>query len=537
MLLGVSFQPRPPGRLEIATLDGTHTTPARLELLDREGTGQVADDALPVGGDCRNREEPCATSLERAIGVLSKPVINTHTNTTQFYSIGECAFNALPAGRYKLKVYKGIEFNVEEREIDMRPGETLKVSVPLSRWIDLARQGWYSSDGHLHIARPVEGVNPFISKWMQAEDIHVGNLLQWGNPQVFHNTLNYAFGKAGWYREGDYLLATGQENPRTHMIGHTIILGANAPISFPTAYLIYRNFFEEAKRQNALIGYAHLGTRLGAPWGLAIDLPSRLLNFLEVLQGAVEWPAWYEILNTGFRLTPVAGTDYPCHRTYPGRDRFYTKVEGPLTYNSWLEGIRRGKTFVTNGPILDFHVAGKEIGDEVVMEKAESITVEGRVQFDPKRETVDRLELVEDRQVVKSVPLLSPASEINFRIPYAVHQTSWLALRARGQKLSEVPNAFTRDSLAHTAPVYITVRNTPPLSETQLGKLMARLWISRLDDLKARLGENQLQYLAMPSLTSDDMDDAGLRKNRAGLLQSIESARQNYSAILRGQER
>jgi hypothetical protein len=49
---------------------------------------------------------------------------------------------------------------------------------------------------------------------------------------------------------------------------------------------------------------------------------------------------------------------------------------------------------------------------------------------------------------------------------------------------------------------------------------------------------NQLQYLAVPSLASDDIDEAGLRNNRAALLQSIESARQNYSALLRApQER
>ena len=48
MLLAVGFQPRLPGRLEITTLDGAHVTPARIELLDREGAGLVADDALPV---------------------------------------------------------------------------------------------------------------------------------------------------------------------------------------------------------------------------------------------------------------------------------------------------------------------------------------------------------------------------------------------------------------------------------------------------------------------------------------------------------
>ena len=530
MLLAVGFQP-PPGRLEIVTLDGTNATPARIELLDREGNGQVADDALPVGGDCRNREEPCAVSMERAMGMLSKPFRNQHNNTTQFYSVGECAFSELPAGSYKLKVYKGNEFQVEEREIKVLPGQTLKIKVSLSRWIDPSRQGWYSADDHLHIARPVEGLNPFISKWMQAEDLHVANLLQWGNSKVFHNTLNYAFGKAGLYREGNYLIATGQENPRTHILGHTIILGANSPINFPSAYMIYRKFFEEAKRQNALTGYAHLGTRLGAPWGLAIDLPSRLLNFLEVLEvGREEWSAWYEILNAGFHLTPTAGTDFPCMGSYPGRDRFYTKVEGSLTYESWLEGIRRGKTFVTNGPLLDFHAGGKEIGDEVVLEKPESITVTGNVRFDSSREMVERLELIEDGQVAGSFPLVGGTSEISFRVPYAARQSSWLALRARGQKLSE-SGAPSRASLAHTAPIYVTVKNTPPLSQTVLAKRMARAFISRLDDLETRLKENQLEVV--PGLISDKLDESDIRRNRAALLQSIESARQSFSALNR----
>ena len=52
-------------------------------------------------------------------------------------------------------------------------------------------------------------------------------------------------------------------------------------------------------------------------------------------QGYVaEDAAWYEILNTGFRITPTAGTDYPCvGASIPGRERFYTKVEGQLVTN------------------------------------------------------------------------------------------------------------------------------------------------------------------------------------------------------------
>ena len=90
--------------------------------------------------------------------------------------------------------------------------------------------------------------------------------------------------------------------------------------------MIYRLFWEEARRQESLSGYAHFETTTMAPpsFGLAIDLPHGLLSFLEVLQfnrGVYE--AWYEILNTGFRITPTAGTDYPCvGASIPGRERF-----------------------------------------------------------------------------------------------------------------------------------------------------------------------------------------------------------------------
>jgi hypothetical protein len=109
------------------------------------------------------------------------------------------------------------------------------LTVPLERWSDLPKQGWYGADSHLHIARAFRELNPYVSKFMQAEDIHVANLLQWGNSKHFHNAAQYAFGPEGLYHEGDYWLAAGQENPRTHFLGHTLILGGRKPINFPPA--------------------------------------------------------------------------------------------------------------------------------------------------------------------------------------------------------------------------------------------------------------------------------------------------------------
>jgi len=511
-------------------------TPARVELLDADHHGYIADDALPIDGDCVDRVIPADYTLERSIAVMSKKFDNPFTKTTQFYSVGKSAVS-LPPGDYKLKIRKGPEYNPEERQLHIDSGETTHLTVKMTRWINLPEQGWYSADDHLHIARPVKELNPFISKWMQAEDVHVGNLLEWGLSSRFHNTLQYAFGEGGLYREGDYILATGQENPRTHFRGHAIILGARTPINEPEAYVIYQLFWEEAEKQGALKGYAHFGTISGAEYGLAMDLHGNLLNFLEVLQfehGVYD--VWYDTLNLGFRMTPTAGTDYPCLSTIPGRERFYTKVEGPLTYDAWLDGVRKGRTFVTNGPILEFQINGKGMGDEVLLKKAGTVTVEGRARFDPRRDILDRVEIIVNGETVKSFPRKGEDSEISFQLPLEFQQTSWVALRASGRKTDEVtgvfPPFFGPSSLAHTAPIYVTLQGAPPLQAQPRAKVFARKWLAKLEDLEARLQEDQIEHLGRPA-ENDGVTADYIRKNRAALLQGIQDAKQYFVNLAR----
>ena len=112
--------------------------------------------------------------------------------------------------------------------------------------------------------------------------------------------------------------------------------------------------------------------------GMAVVAPHDLLHFMEGLQfNRSGYEAWYELLALGFRVTPTAGTDYPCGgQNLPGHERFYTKVEGPLRYASWLDGVRQGRTFVTTGPIVEFHVNGMDIGGEVFL--STQVADEGR---------------------------------------------------------------------------------------------------------------------------------------------------------------
>jgi hypothetical protein len=530
------------GTLNLSIVDDTsgQPTPARVEVLDAEDASYVAEDALLVGPGYSDRENPWNGNLDKALSLLSRSVENPYTRTTQFYSTGNSRLS-LPAGTYKLRLYKGTEYEVEAREAKIQSGQSIDLKVAMSRWVNMPKEGWYSADDHLHISRPLEELNALISKWMQAEDIHVANLLQFGSWNRFLASPQYEHGEAGIYREGNYLLATGQENPRTHFLGHGIILGQKSPIHFPDRYVIYKQFWEEARRQGALSGYAHWGTGSEAQTGLAVDLPHGLLDFLEVLEAHdANYDVWYDILNTGFRMTPTAGTDYGSVPCLPGRERFYTNVQGPLTYKSWLEGIRRGRTFVTNGPVLEFRVQSKGMGEEVVLKKPASVLVEARVRFDPARDDVNRLEVIQNGYLLRSFARADPAAEIRGRFEVKLAETSWLAVRASGHKLGEAhpPDGLVppyRDRHrhayachAHSAPIFVTIENAPSLSQQPRVKALARAWIARLEELEMRLADGNIQYLAQG--TGGDVPSVEyLRKNRAALLEAIQSAKRHFS--------
>jgi len=469
---------------------------------------------------------------------FTRKFANMHTGKDQFYTAGACRLS-VPAGDYRVRVYKGLEYRGATDEIAIKPGESADMRLTLKRWSNLPKQGWYSADSHLHVPRAFPELNKHISKWMQGEDIHVANLLQWGNSKHFHNAPQYAFGQAGLYHEGDYWLATGQENPRTHFLGHTLILGGKRPIDLPDTYLDYRSFWKEAQRQDALSGYCHFALRRGGDDGIALDLPDNLLTFIEVLQNERGiYQAWYDALNLGFRITPIAGTDYPCGLTAgvpPGRERFYTRVEGPLTYDSWLHGVRRGRTFVTNGPMLEFTVNGKGIGEEIALEQAGRVLVEAIVRFDPERDNVEALEIVNNGEVIRRFPRAGKSAEIPCRFHHVVSETAWLAVRASGKKRGELPSARLADtqvspSLAHSAPVYVTLKNAPGLSAHRRAKLVAAAWLERLDNLEKRLADNRIRDLAN-YVASDGVDAENLRKSRTVLLERIQSAKKYFRAI------
>ena len=538
------------GTLRLNVSDGAtgQPVPVRVEIQGADDAYYVAEDALPASGDC-SMGDPGSGPVDQAASVPAffdrVRISNPYTDTTQFYSTGTSTVR-LPAGAATIKVAKGFEYRVHVEKIEIPDGATIELPIALTRWTDMSQQGWYSADDHLHIPRPSPDSNPGLSKMLQAEDINVGNLLQMGKVTNFDIAKQYAHGPGGLYQEGKYILAAGQENPRTHFLGHTITLGAASAHFNREKYLIYRLLWEQTVKEGAINGYAHLiapsGFLLEPRDGMSLVLPHNLMHFVEVLQfNRTGYETWYDLLALGFRLTATAGSDYPCGgQTLPGHERFYTKVDGPLTYPKWIDGVRQGRAFVTSGPTVEFRVNGQDIGSEIVLDDASTVRLTGSVAFDPERDAVDAVELVQNGEVVNRFSRVKGESKIEFSIERRVDESSWFAVRGYGIRFDEntfvkpiIFSSFESTSNVHTSPIYVSLRSRPGIEKSAHAKAVARSYLARLNDMERLLAEDNIEVLAarLADPTMDSVPKDVFLDNRQDLLDEIRFARQFFESI------
>ncbi len=535
------------GTLNLLIIDAATgaPTPARVEIRDQKGNFYVAQDALLFGGDCDMSDQGAGlTDLPSAYAAFTDRLRNPYSNAIQFYSEGSSSAQ-VPAGGATVTVFKGPEYEVASAQFVIPAGKAIDQRIVVKRWSDMPSKGWYSADDHVHIQRPDPELNPLILKMMQAEDIHVANLLQMGKVRNFEIAPQYAFGPDSHYQQGHYILATGQETPRTHFLGHTITLGASKPLFDPDKYLIYRLIWEQSVESGGINGFAHAFLANGnvSPYdGMAVVLPHDLLHFVEVLQfNRSGYDAWYDILNLGFRVTPTAGTDYPCaDQTIVGHERFYTRVDGELSYEKWVEAVREGRTFVTTGPMAEFTINGQDIGGDVLLEVPAVVRIEGSVSFNPARDALEVVEVLRNGNIIARFSPIDGQTTIAFELEERVEQSSWFALRGYGAEYNASGGvsplhfgSFQPTSNVHTAPVYVSLKDEKATTNYPSSRAVAREWLARLYNLERVLDETNLEELgrSLEVPNFDAVPAETLRQNRAALLLEIEQAKEYFEMM------
>jgi hypothetical protein len=122
----------------------------------------------------------------------------------------------------------------------------------------------------------------------------------------------------------------------------------------------------KAHEMGSALTYAYPGYTnprgLGGPaYELPLDLALRQIDTLHAFtNNNVDEDAatklWYRLLNCGFRLPISAGMDATLNlvNSYiSGGARVYVRVGPKLSYQGWIEGCRHGRSFATNGSLVE----------------------------------------------------------------------------------------------------------------------------------------------------------------------------------------
>ena len=368
----------------------------------------------------------------------------------------------LPAGTYTVQCSMGPEYLPQTKTLVVSNTGEREVSFAMKRWIDPSQDRWYSGDHHVHAAgcahyqNPAEGVPPeTMMRQIAGERLNVGCVLTWG--PCYYYQKRYFCGRDDPHSKPGELMHYDLEVsgfPSSHA-GHLVLLGLEDQDypgtkrieDWPTWDLPILHW---GTKQGAVVGFAHSG------WGLAVkteklpnyEIPGfdgiganeyivdvtypHSVDFISTMDTPYPWELniWYHTLNVGFRTRISGETDFPCITdARVGQGRVYAQVEGPLSYKAWLDSVREGRSYVSDGRshLMDFSVNGLGVG---------------RTRQGASEDHLSEVELASPANInvkVKAAAYLDPDPDPDIESRPYDQQPYWHLERARIKNTRQVP--------------------------------------------------------------------------------------------------
>ena len=415
----------------------------------------------------------------------------------------------LPDGYYSIEYGGGPEFYRRTKELPIEGNAPRELSFQLQRWIDPSKYGWWSGDHHVHASgcshykNPTEGVHPEdMIRQILGENLNIGAVLTWGPSwyyqKQFFSSKDHQLSKAERVMHYDVEVSGF---PSSHA-GHLVLLGLQED-DYPGTTRVDEwpswdlPVLQWGQRQGAIVGFSHSG------WGLQVksdklpnyempgfdgiganefivDVTHDAVDFISTVDTPSVWELniWYHTLNVGFRSRVSGETDFPCiYDDKVGLGRSYVKLDR-LTYQGWIEGVRDGRCYVSEGKshLMDFAVNGVEVGtndSEVHLKGPQKVRVTAKTAafldrypdptffdlgyaekpyWDVERARVPDtrevpVELIVNGEAVASQNLLADGQVREMSFDVTIDKSSWIALRI-------LPSS-------HTNPIFALVDGKP----------------------------------------------------------------------------
>ncbi|MDW8052053.1 MAG: CehA/McbA family metallohydrolase [Armatimonadota bacterium] len=463
----------PTGALPMVSLP----TPAYLRLRATDGNG---------------RPQPTTVVFER----LDAPNVNAERrlygedgnfgrwNRVHFSLTGNETLPVEP-GRYRITLLRGFEYEIAQREVELRSGETVEWSAALAHTAPLP--GYLSGDYHLHTHTSPDSYDAFEDKIASyvAMDVHivvttdhdyhtdlaptvramglthrvatiVGNEITPTNGIGHFNAFPQRYdpnawnnGAIEWYdkKAGEIFAAA-----RRNYSGDTIVM-VNHPRAPTMGYFLY-------------VGLDPITGEIKRPNELSEDFDAiEVMNGMSAAGAELIMRDWFYFLNKGKRVLGIGTTDgHHCFHLQPGLPRTYVyfghRDPSRVTPANLVAQLRKGDVVVSSGPVVTFTAADMRnpqrpmrIGDTLKLQgDAIVLNVEARAASWVR---VKALEVIVNGKVVQEVPLNQPegkplAYKATLTVPVQ-EQRGWLLVRIVGEKFTAL---FSETPIAFTNPVY-----------------------------------------------------------------------------------
>ncbi len=389
-----------------------------------------------------------------------------------------------PAGKVTLEVSKGPEYKLEKQTVDVAGGGTEEIRITLQRLPLPWKQTEHWSGADLHVHMNYGGTYQNDPDWLRViadgEGVQYVNNLAVNKEQRFPDIEFVNFGENGEEQASPQIIQ-GQEF-HTSYWGHRGILDLKDHLLLPgyagypntaaaSLYPMNADVYDMAKEQGALVGAVHPFDDVPDPFAkpaqqitdeLPVDVALGKLDYMEIVgfsDHKSTATVWYKLLNLGFKVPAGGGTDATTNYAAPirgqvGFDRVYVWTPvWPVTVGAWMNELKQGRSFATNGPLIEFTLGGEMVGSELKFDAAQ-----GAVPFTAKLRSgapVDHLEVVCNGKVAQTVKLDEARDSADAAGTIPVNESGWCVLRAWSDK-AEYP-VMDSYEYATTSPVYVTI--------------------------------------------------------------------------------
>ena len=157
---------------------------------------------------------------------------------------------------------------------------------------------------------------------------------------------------------------------------------------------------------------------------------------------------YYRYLNLGLKLPISAGSASGVLESPVGYNRLYVHMGSNFSYSEWFRGVKAGRAFATNGPMLFFSIDRRELG--ATLEAPAGQKFQGKASLNViSQAALDRAEILYNGEIIHEFSA-GGASELTQEFDISIDKSGWIAARAFEKNEETV-------RFAHTNPIYIEI--------------------------------------------------------------------------------